>query len=69
MTKNFADRFAQELKGKRHSEVQVHAPPERKYSAWIGAAILGSLSSFSEMAVTKTEFDEEGAGVVHRKCF
>ena len=68
MTTNFAERFAKELKGKLSSEVQVHAPPERKYSAWIGSAMLGSLSSFSSMAITKDEYDEEGAAAVHRKC-
>lgn len=68
MTTNFADRFAQELRYILSSPVQVHASPERKYSAWIGGSILGSLSSFSSMAVTKAEFDEEGAAVVHRKC-
>jgi len=50
-------------------DVKVIAPPERKYSVWIGGSILASLSSFDEMWITKEEYDEEGPAVVHRKCF
>ena len=49
--------------------VKVVAPPERKYSVWIGGSILASLSSFHHMWITKTEYKECGAGIVHRKCF
>ena len=47
----------------------VIAPPERKYSAWIGGSILSSLSTFSVMWITKEEFEESGSEIVHRKCF
>lgn len=47
---------------------KVVAPPERKYSVWIGGSILASLSTFEEMWVTKEEYDEAGPGIVHRKC-
>ena len=50
-------------------KVKVIAPPERKYSVWIGGSILSSLSTFPEMWITKDEYDESGAGIVHRKCF
>nr|BAD16635.1 actin [Blepharisma musculus] len=50
-------------------KVRVVAPPERKYSVWIGGSILSSLSSFQQMWVTKAEYDEAGASIVHRKCF
>ncbi|KAL3701300.1 hypothetical protein R1sor_019322 [Riccia sorocarpa] len=49
--------------------VKVVAPPERKYSVWIGGSILAGLSTFQAMWVTKAEFDESGPGIVHRKCF
>merc|ERR1711881_297063 len=38
--------------------VKIVAPPERKYSVWIGGSILASLSTFEEMWVTKEEYDE-----------
>jgi len=50
-------------------KVKIVAPPERKYSVWIGGSILSSLSTFQEMWITKNEYDESGPGIVHRKCF
>jgi actin beta/gamma 1 len=49
--------------------VKVVAPPERKYSVWIGGSILASLSTFQQMWISKQEYDESGPGIVHRKCF
>ncbi len=48
---------------------QVVAPPERKYSVWIGGSILSSLSTFQQMWISKGEYDESGPTIVHRKCF
>jgi len=50
-------------------EPKIVAQPERKYTVWIGGSILSSLSTFAAMWVTKEDFEEHGAGVVHRKCF
>jgi actin beta/gamma 1 len=50
-------------------KIKVVAPPERKYSVWIGGSILSSLSTFQQMWISKEEFDEAGPGIVHRKCF
>ena len=50
------------------SNVKVMAMPERNYSAWIGASILSSLGNFQIMWVTKTEYDDAGPQIVHRKC-
>jgi actin-related protein len=49
--------------------VKVVAPPERKYSVWIGGSILASLSTFQAMWISKAEYDERGPGIVHWKCF
>jgi len=49
--------------------IKVIAPPERKYSVWIGGSILTSLSTFQQMWISKAEYDESGPGIVHRKCF
>ncbi len=49
-------------------EVKIVAPPERKYSVWIGGSILSSLSTFEEMWILKDEYDENGPSIVHRKC-
>ncbi|KAH0679609.1 hypothetical protein KY285_011844 [Solanum tuberosum] len=33
-----------------HTKIKVFAPPERKYSTWIGGSVLASLSTFQQMA-------------------
>jgi len=50
-------------------KIKIVAPPERKYSVWIGGSILASLSTFQQMWITKEEYDESGPGIVHKKCF
>jgi actin-related protein len=50
-------------------KLKIIAPPERKYSVWIGGSILSALSTFQQMWVTKSEYEESGASIVHRKCF
>jgi actin-related protein len=50
-------------------KIKVVAPPERKFSVWIGGSILSSLSTFQAMWITRAEYDESGPGIVHRKCF
>ena len=50
-------------------QVKIVAPPERKYSVWIGGSILASLSTFQNLWCSKQEYDESGPGIVHRKCF
>jgi len=50
-------------------KIKVVAPPERKYSVWIGGSILASLSTFQNMWISKQEYDESGPSIVHRKCF
>ncbi|EGT40143.1 hypothetical protein CAEBREN_16949 [Caenorhabditis brenneri] len=41
---------------------------ERKYGAWIGGSILGSLGTFQQMWVSKAEYDETGKVIVDKKC-
>ena len=50
-------------------KIKIIAPPEPKYSAWIGGSILASLSTFKQMWISKQEYDESGPSIVHRKCF
>jgi len=48
--------------------VKIVAPPERKYSVWIGGSVLASLSTFQTMWISKEEYDESGVGIVHQRC-
>lgn len=54
--------------GSGNVKVKIIAPPERKYSVWIGGSILCSLSTFQSLWITKDEYDESGPSIVHRKC-
>merc|ERR1711879_629895 len=45
------------------AKIKVVAPPERKYSVWIGGSILSSLSSFQDLWITREDFDECGPGI------
>jgi actin, other eukaryote len=68
MYPGIADRMQRELNALAPSSMKVKlvAPPERKYSVWIGGSILASLSTFQNMWITKQEYDESGPGIVHR---
>jgi len=70
MFKGIAERMQKEIKAlaPQSMTVKIIAPPERKYSVWIGGSILSSLSTFEEMWVKKAEYDESGPSIVHRKC-
>lgn len=65
------DRLQHELRLLVPSEIRVKvvAPPERKYSTWIGASILASLSIFPSLCATRADYDEYGPALVHRKFF
>ena len=71
MFAGFADRLSKELTALAPAsmKVKIIAPPERKYSVWIGGSILSSLSTFQQMWISKQEYDESGPSIVHRKCF
>ena len=71
MFHGIAERLTKELVAlaPQSMKIKVVAPPERKYSVWIGGSILASLSTFQQMWITKAEYDEAGPGIVHRKCF
>jgi actin beta/gamma 1 len=71
MYEGIADRMSKEITALAPStmKIKVIAPPERKYSVWIGGSILASLSTFQQMWISKGEYDESGPSIVHRKCF
>lgn len=71
MFEGIAERLNKEMVALAPStmKIKVVAPPERKYSVWIGGSILASLSTFQQMWISKEEYDESGPSIVHRKCF
>lgn len=71
MFPGIADRLQRELVSLAPStmKIKVVAPPERRYSVWIGGSILSSLSTFQHMWISRAEYNEIGPAIVHRKCF
>ncbi|KAL1527582.1 hypothetical protein AB1Y20_008969 [Prymnesium parvum] len=66
-----AERLEKEIKALAPlaTKVVLTAPPERNMSAWIGGSILASLPVFEHMWISKQEYEERGARIVHSKCF
>merc|ERR1712232_1064442 len=62
MFQGINDRMGKELTALAPStmKIRVIAPPDRKYSVWIGGSILSSLSTFQQMWISKGEYDESG---------
>ena len=73
MYNGLPERLTKEIKAlapeSMKEEVKVIATPERKFAAWIGGSILSSISTFDSMWITKNEYQESGATIVHRKSF
>ena len=73
MFKGLPERFTQEIKYlapvSMKEQVYVVASPERQFGVWIGGEILSNISTFESCWITRTEYEEYGATIVHRKCF
>jgi len=48
--------------------VKIIATKDRYFSVWTGGSTLSSLSTFESQWITKEEYEENGAEIVHRKC-
>ena len=51
LTKGFGDRLLSEVQklAVKDMKIKIFAPPERKYSTWIGGSILAGLSTFRKV--------------------
>ncbi|CAI7766581.1 unnamed protein product [Closterium sp. NIES-54] len=62
------ERLAKEITRLSGTEVNVSKPTHQgELSAWIGGDMLASHSSFKQMWISKSEFQESGASVVQRR--
>ncbi|KAI1502970.1 chromatin remodeling and histone acetyltransferase complexes subunit putative [Biscogniauxia marginata] len=51
--------------------IKIHAAgltTERRFGAWIGGSILASLGTFHQMWISRKEYEENGAGIVEKRC-
>jgi len=70
MIEGFAARLQQEVSrlAVGNVSIKVCAPEYRQQAVWQGASIFASTDMFADMWVTKEEYEQSGAKVVHRKC-
>jgi actin, other eukaryote len=63
MFEGFHDRILREIENRapRNINVRVIANPDRKLNVWKGGSTLSSLSTFSNLCITKEDYDEYGA--------
>lgn len=53
------------------AKIRLHAAgltSERRFGSWVGGSILGSLGSFHQMWISRKEYEENGAGIVEKRC-
>jgi actin-related protein len=64
------DRLQKEIEAKAPKSIKtkVIASPDRRFAVWRGGSTLTSLSTFASMWITKEDYEEHGASIVHRKC-
>ncbi|GKT24605.1 Actin-6 (Fragment) [Aduncisulcus paluster] len=49
-------------------KIKIVAAPERRLCVWLGGSIVSMLTTFEEMWVSKKDYDEVGAEIIHHKC-
>ncbi|KAL8844470.1 MAG: hypothetical protein Q9176_000981 [Flavoplaca citrina] len=67
LCKGFGDRLLHEVQrlAVKDMRIKIFAPPERKYSTWIGGSILAGLSTFRKMWVSIDDWHEDPE-VIHK---
>jgi len=68
LCRGFGDRLLNEVKKLtlKDVKIKIYAPPERKYSTWIGGSILAGLNTFKKMWVSAEEYQED-PDIIHKK--
>jgi len=68
LCRGFGDRLLNEIRklAIKDVKIKIYAPPERKYSTWIGGSILAGLNAFKKMWVSAEEYHED-PDILHRK--
>lgn len=68
----FAERLTSELRAAtplfRGKLFAAPTSEERRFGAWIGGSILGSLGTFHQLWISRAEYEECGKAIVEKKC-
>lgn len=65
--KGFKERFEGEMKS--NGSETFHLNVSNELGSYYGGALLGYNSGFTDIAVKRNEYDEDGVTIVHYKCF
>ena len=72
LVQGLGDRLIQELQALYPgTRIKLHAAgnvAERRFGGWIGGSILASLGTFHQMWISKREYEEQGPGIVEKRC-
>lgn len=70
LTKGFGDRLLHEVQrlAVKDMRIKIFAPPERKYSTWIGGSILAGLSTFRKVCSSSEDARVEGRVWLTTEC-
>lgn len=70
MFRGFGERLLSEIRrlAPRDIRIRISAPPERKFSTWMGGSMLANLGTFKKMWMSKEEYEEEGPALLHRNA-
>jgi len=49
------------------TNIQIKADPERKFSTWLGGAVLASMPSYQQMWISKETYEEKGSAAIDEK--
>ena len=49
--------------------INVIANKERQYSSWIGGSVIGNMDTFQFLCISRKDYEETGAKIVHYKTF
>jgi actin-related protein len=69
MFQGFADALYKKLKplkGCRNVDLKIYAPENRDQTAWKGASVVASMSSFMDTLISQETYEEEGPSVVQQ---
>jgi len=50
------------------SNIRIYGQDERRFVCWMGASVLAELEDFRREWITREEYDEHGAVIIHKRC-
>ena len=68
---NFNERLQRELQMKNHSNAKIKCLnySDKITSLWFGGAVISGIGSLQPMWISKSDYDEHGPSIIHRKSF